>query len=142
MKKIWLILTIIVVVVIVAVIMKDAIIKNMITSTVSQATGLRLTIGGFKANIGKSIVDIKDLKLANPPAFGKTYMIDAPEVYIAYDLPAILKGRTHLKELRLNLKEFVLMRSASGEIMSLETSCYPYSRFPDLAKADLTNSSV
>jgi GntR family transcriptional regulator len=36
----------------------------------------------------------------------------------------------------------VRMRSASGEIMSLETSCYPYSRFPDLAKADLTNASV
>lgn len=115
MKKIGLILAVIAGVIIAAVIMKDAIIKNMIVSSVGKATGLQLTIGSFRADLGKSIVDIKDLKLANPPAFGKTYMIDAPEVYIAYDLPAIMKGKTHLKELRLNLKEFVLMRASSGE---------------------------
>lgn len=115
MKKIWLVPAIIVAVIMAAVIMKDAIIKSMITSSVGKATGLRLTMGSFKADLGKSVVDIKDLKLANPPGFGKTYMIDAPVVYIAYDLPAILKGKTHLKELRLDLKEFVLMRAASGQ---------------------------
>ncbi|MEN4042608.1 MAG: GntR family transcriptional regulator [Anaerolineaceae bacterium] len=36
----------------------------------------------------------------------------------------------------------VRIRSASGEIMSRETACYPYSRFPDLAKADLANASI
>lgn len=115
MKKIWVVLSILGAVVLTAVVMKDAIIKNMITSSVSKATGLRLTIGSFKTDLGKSFIDIRDLKLANPPAFGKTYMIDAPEVYIAYDLPAIMKGNTHLKEVRLDLKEFVLMRAASGQ---------------------------
>jgi uncharacterized protein involved in outer membrane biogenesis len=115
MKKIWMVPAIIVAVVIAAVMMKDAIIKNIITSSVSKATSLRLEIGSFKIDLGRSIIDIRDMKLANPPAFDKTYMIDAPEIYIAYDLSAIMKGKTHLKELRLNLKEFVLMRAASGK---------------------------
>jgi GntR family transcriptional regulator len=36
----------------------------------------------------------------------------------------------------------VRMRSASGEVMSLETSYYPHNRFPALSSADLTNASV
>jgi GntR family transcriptional regulator, N-acetylglucosamine utilization regulator len=36
----------------------------------------------------------------------------------------------------------IRMRSASGEIMSLETSYYPHARFPGLAEADLANASV
>jgi GntR family transcriptional regulator len=36
----------------------------------------------------------------------------------------------------------VRVRSASGEIMSLETSYYPFPRFPALVNADLTNVSV
>lgn len=114
MKKIGLILIVIVGVIIVAFIMKGAIIKGVIESSIGKATGLRLTMGSFKADLGKSVIDIRDLKLANPPGFGRTFMIDAPEVYIAYDLPAIVKGKTHLKELRLDLREFVLIRATSG----------------------------
>ncbi len=114
MKKIGLILGIIAVVIITVFIMKDMIIKNVIVSSVKKATGLQLTMGSFKAGLGNSVIDIKDLKLANPSGFGRTFMIDAPEIYISYDLPAILKGKTHLKEVRLNLKEFVLIRAASG----------------------------
>jgi GntR family transcriptional regulator len=36
----------------------------------------------------------------------------------------------------------VRTRSASGEVMSLETSYYPHARFPELVRADLTNASV
>jgi len=34
------------------------------------------------------------------------------------------------------------VRSASGEVMSLEVSCYPHSRFPALAEHDLTDRSI
>ncbi|MCJ7585719.1 MAG: GntR family transcriptional regulator [Anaerolineales bacterium] len=36
----------------------------------------------------------------------------------------------------------VRTRLAAGEIMSLETSFYPHSLFPDLAEADLTDASI
>lgn len=114
MKKTGIILAAIAILIAAVFVMKDVIIKGMIESSVSSVTGLRLTMGSFKADLGKSVIDIKDLKLANPSGFGKTFMVDAPEVYIAYDLPAILRGKTHLKEMRLDLKEFLLMRAASG----------------------------
>lgn len=114
MKKLLLVLAIAVAVVVAAFVMRDAIIKGVIESSVGKVTGLRLTIGSFRTDPGKSVIDIRDLKLANPPAFGRTYMIDAPEVYIVYDLPEIMKGRVHLRQMRLQLNEFVLMRSASG----------------------------
>lgn len=140
MKKIGLILAVIFGVIIAAFIMKDAIIKGAIVSSVDKATGLRLTIGSFKADFGKSVIDIRDLKLANPPGFGRTFMIDAPEVYIAYDLAAIMKGKTHLKVLRLDLKEFVLIRAASGatNIDTLRSRMAAQSgKRPDSAKSSL-----
>jgi hypothetical protein len=43
-------------------------------------------------------------------------MVDMPEIYVNYDLPAIIGGKIHLPELRLALKEFMVVKSAKGEL--------------------------
>ena len=39
-----------------------------------------------------------------------------PEIYVDYDLPAIVKGKVHLTEVRINLKEFMVVKNEKGEL--------------------------
>ncbi|MDO8525410.1 MAG: hypothetical protein Q7S07_02860, partial [Candidatus Omnitrophota bacterium] len=79
-------------------------------------TGLTLKMGSFKAGLINTTVDIKNLKLFNPPGFKDRLMIDMPRIYVDYDLPAIIKGKIHLTELRLNLREFIVVKNEKGEL--------------------------
>lgn len=116
MKKIWIILAIIVVMIFAIIMAKDAIIKASIEKAVYAVTGLKLDIGSISAGIFNGIVDIKRITLANPPNFSEKIMVDMPEVYVHYDLPAIMKGRIHLPEARFALKEFFVVKNQKGEL--------------------------
>jgi hypothetical protein len=43
-------------------------------------------------------------------------MFDMPEIYVDYDLPAIASGKVHLPEVRIDLKEFLVVKNAKGEL--------------------------
>lgn len=116
MKRLSTILAIVVIAVLVVSFAKDAIIKASIESGVRAVTGLRLGIGSIHVGIFKPVVDIKNLKLANPAGFPDPTMIEMSEIYVDYDLPAIMGGMVHLREARLSLKEFVVVRDGSGQL--------------------------
>jgi uncharacterized protein involved in outer membrane biogenesis len=116
MKKLLTILAVVVIAVLVISFTKDAIIKVSIENGVKAVTGLKLTIRSISVGILKTVVDIKDLKLANPAGFPDPAMIDMPEIYVDYDLPAIMGGVVYLREARLALKEFVVVRDRSGQL--------------------------
>lgn len=113
MKKIVILLLALVVVLFVA---KDFVIKAAVSKGVELVTGCKLNIGGLKIGILKPVVDIRDLRLLNPSNFTDRTMVDVPEIYVNYDLQSIMKGVVHLPELRLALKEFVVVRNARGEL--------------------------
>lgn len=116
MKKIFIILAVTVAAVFVIAAAKDAIIKASIEKGVDIVTGLKLHIGSMRAGIFKSVIDIKRLVLANPAGFSDRTMADMPEIYVRYDLPAVLGGKIHLPEVRLALKEFVVVKNERGEL--------------------------
>ena len=43
-------------------------------------------------------------------------MLDMSEIYVDYDLPAILGGKIHLRTVRINMSEFVVVKNAKGEL--------------------------
>ncbi len=116
MKKYLTILVVAMVVIFVAALAKDMVIKMSVEKGVELVTGLKLNIGGLRVGILKPIVDINNLKLLNPASFPDRTMIDMPEIYVRYDLPAIIGGKIHLPEVRLALKEFVVEKNAKGEL--------------------------
>lgn len=116
MNKYLKILIIAVAVIFVAAIAKDAIIKIAVEKGAGLVTGLRLNIGELNVGIFKQAVAIKNLRVLNPKSFPDKNMIDMPEIYVNYDLPAIIGGKIHLPEVRLNLKEFVVVKNAKGEL--------------------------
>ncbi|MCK9614094.1 MAG: AsmA family protein [Candidatus Omnitrophica bacterium] len=116
MKKLVKILIIAVVIIFVLSLAKDIIIKISVEKGVEFVTGLKLNIGSFNVGILRPITAIKNLRLFNPAGFPDKTMIDMPEIYVRYDLPAIIGGKIHLPEVRLVLREFVVVKNSKGEL--------------------------
>ena len=117
MKKIFLIIGIIILAAIVGIFLaKDMIAKTAVTTGVKLVTGLKLDIASLKVGLFKTMIDIKQLKVFNPQGFPDKLMLDMPEIYVDYDLMAFLKRTVHLPEVRINLKEFVIVKNSKGEV--------------------------
>lgn len=97
-------------------VVKDITIRTAIEKGTEMVTGLRLTISGFNAGILRSTVKIRGLKLHNPKGFKDPVMVDIPEIYVDYDLPAIFGGTIHLREARINLAEFLVVKNKDGRL--------------------------
>ncbi|MCX5677561.1 MAG: hypothetical protein NTY76_00410 [Candidatus Omnitrophica bacterium] len=95
---------------------KDLVIKFAVESGARIVTGLNLKIGVFRVGIFNTLVDIRNLRILNPAGFKDKMMLDMPEIYVKYDLPAIFKGKIYLKEVRINMKEFVVVKNEKGEL--------------------------
>ena len=95
---------------------KDMIAKASVEKGMEIVTGLKLQMKSLTVGILNTLVGIKDLKLFNPQGYKDKVMIDMPEIFVDYDLPAIIKGKIHLPEVRLNLKEFVVVKNSDGKL--------------------------
>lgn len=120
MKKLVGIMVGIAIALLVVAIAKDIVIKTMVEKGVEIVTGLKLDIGTLKVGVLKPVVDIKDLKLFNAAGFKDRTMIDMPEIYVDYDLAAIFKNRIHLNEVRIDLKEFDVIKNEQG-VLNLDS---------------------
>jgi hypothetical protein len=117
MKKILLsVLTGVFVVVIVLAAAKNTIARVSIEKGVEVVTGLPLKMKSLNIGIINTLVGINDLRLFNPPGYEDKVMLDMPEIFIDYDLLAIIGGKIHLEEVRINLKELVVVKNAQGEL--------------------------
>jgi len=117
MKKI--LTSLIVIVLIAAVVLavgKNTIAKVAVEKSVEMVTGLKLSMQSLNIGIIKTLVGIKELKLYNPDGYKDRVMLDMPEIYVDYDLAAAFRGKVHLKEMRMNLKEFTVVRNEKGEL--------------------------
>jgi len=95
---------------------KDLIIKTVVQSGAEMVTGLKLNMRSFNLGIIKTIVGIKGLRLFNPEGYPEKIMLDMPEIYVDYDLPAIITGKLHLEEMRIHLKQFNVIKNADGQL--------------------------
>jgi len=117
MKKLFLFLLIIVLAtLLVFFVAKNFIVKIAVEKLVETTTGLPLTIKHLDINIPATTVNINDLVLMNPRGYRERIMIDMPEIYVDYDLRAIIKGEIHLKEARIYLKEFIVVKNRKGDL--------------------------
>ncbi|MEF9438444.1 MAG: hypothetical protein L0922_06815, partial [Candidatus Mariimomonas ferrooxydans] len=116
MKKAFKIIAIALAVLIVLSFAKNIIARTLVSAGVKAVTGLRISMKSMNVGIIRTLVDIKGLRLFSPAGFPDREMLNMPEAYVDYDLGAFLKGKTHLEEVRLNLKEFVIVKNEKGEL--------------------------
>ena len=116
MKKIIIIVTIVLVILLVLSFAKNIIAKTSVSAGVRAMTGLKLSMKSMNIGVFRTLIGIKELKLHNPPGFPDKLMVSMPEIYVDYDLGAFLKKKVHLEEMRLNLKEFTVVKNEKGEL--------------------------
>lgn len=116
MKKVFIVLGVIVAVIVVLVAGRNFFVKAAVESGVKALTGLSLEMAKLDIGLFNTTLQIKGLKLYNPAGYPDRLMVDLPEVYVDYSLRAFLKGRVYLPEVRLNLKEFMVVKNAKGEL--------------------------
>lgn len=95
---------------------KNTIVRVSVEKGAEMVTGLKLKMKSLNVGILNTMVGINGLNLYNPPGFEDKIMLNMPEIYVDYDLPAILGGKVHLKELRVNMQEFMVVKNAKGEL--------------------------
>ena len=116
MKRMGTIIVVILVLLVVLVSAKNIIAKNAVQAAVKAITGLNLSMKSLNVGIFKSLISINGLKLYNPVGFTDKLMVDIPEIYVDYDLGAFFKKKIHLEEMRLNLKEFIVVKNKEGQL--------------------------
>ena len=113
MKKL---ISIILILLVVIAVTKDFVAKIVISKGVQTITGLELNIKSVNIGIFETLISIKDLKIFNPDGFEERFMADAPEIYADYNIEDLLKKKIHFSEIRLDLKELVVVKNRDGEL--------------------------
>ena len=111
MKKI--LVTVIVVFVLltaVVVVGKNIIAKTILTKGLKAVCGLEFKVDSIDIGILSTSVEIKGLKVYNPAGFSDKLLADVPEIYLDYDLGSLFSNKLHLKELRVNVKELLIVQ--------------------------------
>ena len=115
-SKLKTIISVTIVLIAVFAITKNLVAKVMISNGVQAITGLKLNMKSVNIGIFRTSIHIKDLEIFNPSGFKDSFMLDAPEVYVDYNLGDFLRKKAHFEEIRLELKELIVVKNAEGEL--------------------------
>jgi uncharacterized protein involved in outer membrane biogenesis len=83
---------------------------------VKAATGLTMEVKEFNMGLSTTDIGIKELSLLNPAGFTDKVMFHAPEIFVDYDLAAMLKGKVHIEDIRLDFDQFVVVKNKDGQL--------------------------
>ena len=115
MKKIIKVTVWVVVLILVLGIAKNAIAKAVLSSAVSTAARVPVRIGSVNLSFLSASIRIKNFKLSNPSGYPEKIMVDIPQIFIDFDPGALLKGRAHFEEVRLEIKQLTVIKNKDGK---------------------------
>ena len=93
---------------------RDSILRVLAEHRLRQQAGMRAEIGGFHLGLTEPVIELKQLQLYNPPAFGGTPFLRIPEIYVQYDRAALARNQLHVNLLRFQLSELDIVKSQDG----------------------------
>ncbi len=130
MKKIFIVLLAVIILVFSMGLLKDLLITLYAEKAVRASTGLSIKISGLRTAIFKGRADIKGLKIFNPRQFKDRVMLDLGHMYMDYDYGAFLKRNIHLRELDIDLKEFMVVKNKDGDLNLNSLKIVKYNKMP------------
>lgn len=100
--------------VVVILLFRNVIVEALLERTLRAETGMEVSIGRLQIGLTEPTLAIYDLRMYNPDEFGRSSCLDVPELYLEYNLSALLDKRIQLKLVRLNLAELNIVQSEDG----------------------------
>lgn len=95
---------------------RDFIVKASIGSLAHAATGLQVSVGGFKSSFADSSLLIRDLKVGNPPGYTEKTMLHAPEIFVQVAPGTMMSDNRRVKEMRLDVATLVIEKNKEGRL--------------------------
>jgi hypothetical protein len=80
-----------------------------------RVTGFPLEIGSVDVGLFDSQLNVRNLKLMNPPDFEEKMFVDWLHLYLDYRLGSMLIGSPHINNMLVNLKQVVIVKNSKGE---------------------------
>lgn len=96
--------------------LKNGLIGSALSAGLSKAAHVPVEIGSTNVRFLSSAITLKNIKIFNPPSFRDRILLDAPLVAIQFDPPAFFKGTLHFRDVRLNLREIVVVKNNAGQL--------------------------
>lgn len=116
MKTAFRIIVILVVVLAVVLAARNVIVKFVVEKGVEAATGLPLNIQKLDLGLSATHIEISGLNLLSSKEFNNEVMFSSPEIFVDYDLGAILRGKIHLEDIRLDFERLVIIKNKEGNM--------------------------
>ena len=116
MKKIVKLVLLIAVVLFALGVAKNALTQAILTSAISGATHVPVRMGGVNLSFLSASIRIKNLQVANPAGYSEKVMVDVPQIFIDFNPGALFKGKAHFEEVKLDLKELVVIKNKEGKL--------------------------
>ena len=92
----------------------NSILRAVVEHRIRAQTGMDAEIGKFSVGLLEPTVEIQNLRLYNPPAFGGTPFLNIPEIHVEYDRAALARREIHVTLMRFNLGELEIVRNEAG----------------------------
>lgn len=88
--------------------------RILVEKVTARATGLKISIEKMSLDILNNNLYMRGITLSNPPGFKDEILGKAENIFIVYDLWGSLKGRLHLRLLKININELNIIRNTKG----------------------------
>lgn len=92
----------------------NLIVRLVMQHNLHRQTGAPVEIGSVHVGLRQPIIEIRDLKIYNPPGFGDAPFFEIAEIHLEYDRNALLKKQFHITLLRFNAAELDIVKSQDG----------------------------
>lgn len=104
-------LLLIIVLVIGLLLLKDTIVRSLAEQHLRRKTGFETKIGKVDVGLLDPKFTLENVVIYNPPDFGGSKLLDAPEIHLEYEPGKLVLGKVHLTFLRLKLRELNIVES-------------------------------
>lgn len=93
---------------------KEWLLKAALESGIRSLTGFDSSIRALEVSPSRGTLETKGLTILNPDLFRERIFADIPEFYIHLDPSTLLKGRPHLYEIKLHIRELNIEKDKQG----------------------------
>jgi len=104
-----------VVLVVILLLSLNSILRAVAEHRIRAQTGMDAEIGKLSVGLLEPTLEIQNLRLYNPPAFGGTPFLNIPEIHLEYDRAALARHEIHFTLVRINLSEFDIVKNEAGQ---------------------------
>ena len=95
---------------------KNGIVQAGIGTVLSKASRVPVKVSGTNMSFMASSLSLRGIRFYNPRNFPEKLMIEIDQVFISLDPWGLFRGQAHLKQVKLNLKEVIVIKNKAGEI--------------------------